>query len=185
LGINRFIESKSLARFCCEFLNLQRLAESACFIFITQMRHKRGKRFARPTLDSFRSPPADRPVGARDSNPHNQTQLLAELQSRPDTLYEDRLDGRIDVKTYDAKAARIARQQQILWHETQAAMVAVVAPVKDVINFLVAISDGVASYRDRETAKRRDLLRLVSEAALRKGGELRMSFKKPFANLRL
>jgi hypothetical protein len=29
LGIHTFFESKSLARFCCEFLNLQHLAESA------------------------------------------------------------------------------------------------------------------------------------------------------------
>ena len=29
LGIQTYFESKSLARFCCEFLNLQRLAESA------------------------------------------------------------------------------------------------------------------------------------------------------------
>src|ERR1700688_4409331 len=29
LGIRTYFESKSLARFCCEFLNLQRLAESA------------------------------------------------------------------------------------------------------------------------------------------------------------
>jgi hypothetical protein len=28
LGIQAYIESKSLARFCCEFLNLQRLAKS-------------------------------------------------------------------------------------------------------------------------------------------------------------
>src|ERR1035437_6052378 len=29
LGIQTYVGSKSLARFCCEFLNLQRLAESA------------------------------------------------------------------------------------------------------------------------------------------------------------
>ena len=29
LGIQMYFESKPLARFCCEFLNLQRLAESA------------------------------------------------------------------------------------------------------------------------------------------------------------
>ena len=33
LGIHPYIESKSLARFCCDFLNLQRLAESAFSIF--------------------------------------------------------------------------------------------------------------------------------------------------------
>jgi hypothetical protein len=35
LGIHPSIESKSLARFCCDFLNLQRLAESAICHFVT------------------------------------------------------------------------------------------------------------------------------------------------------
>jgi hypothetical protein len=35
LGIHPLIESKSLARFCCDFLNLQRLAESAFCHFVT------------------------------------------------------------------------------------------------------------------------------------------------------
>jgi hypothetical protein len=34
LGIHPYIESKSLARFCCDFLNLQRLAESAFCHFV-------------------------------------------------------------------------------------------------------------------------------------------------------
>jgi hypothetical protein len=34
LGIYPSIESKSLARFCCDFLNLQRLAESAFCHFV-------------------------------------------------------------------------------------------------------------------------------------------------------
>jgi hypothetical protein len=35
LGIQTYFESKSLARFCCDFLNLQRLAESAFGHFVT------------------------------------------------------------------------------------------------------------------------------------------------------
>jgi len=35
LGIQTYFESKSLARFCCGFLNLQRLAESAFCHFVT------------------------------------------------------------------------------------------------------------------------------------------------------
>jgi hypothetical protein len=35
LAIHPLIESKSLARFCCDFLNLQRLAESAFCHFVT------------------------------------------------------------------------------------------------------------------------------------------------------
>ena len=35
LGIQTCFESKSLARFCCDFLNLQRLAESAFCHFVT------------------------------------------------------------------------------------------------------------------------------------------------------
>jgi hypothetical protein len=34
LGIHPLIESKSLARFCCDFLNLQRFAESAVSEFV-------------------------------------------------------------------------------------------------------------------------------------------------------
>jgi hypothetical protein len=34
LGINTCVESKSLTRFCCELLNLQRLAESAFSRFV-------------------------------------------------------------------------------------------------------------------------------------------------------
>jgi hypothetical protein len=41
LGIRTYIGSKSLARFCCEFPNLQRLAESAFSRLSLQIRHKR------------------------------------------------------------------------------------------------------------------------------------------------
>ena len=39
------LDLKSLARFCCDFLNLQRLAESVFSRFDRQMRHKRDKCF--------------------------------------------------------------------------------------------------------------------------------------------
>src|SRR3954453_376869 len=41
LGIQTYVGSKSLARFCGEFLNLQRFAESAFSEFSAQLRHKR------------------------------------------------------------------------------------------------------------------------------------------------
>src|SRR5437868_10865187 len=41
LGIQTYVGSKSLARFCGEFLNLQRLAESAFSEFSAQTRRKR------------------------------------------------------------------------------------------------------------------------------------------------
>jgi hypothetical protein len=43
LGSRTYVESKSLARFCCEFLNLQRLAESAFLKSVAQSRHERDK----------------------------------------------------------------------------------------------------------------------------------------------
>jgi site-specific DNA recombinase len=110
---------------------------------------------------------------------------LAELHRRLNVLYEDRLDARIDVETYDAKAARIERQQDILRQKTRDAAVAAGAPAEEAVNFLVGISEAAASYADLEPANRRDLLRLVSDEASWKEGELRMSFKKPFADLRL
>jgi hypothetical protein len=48
LGINTYVESKSLARFCCVFLNLQRLAESAKSDFVAQTRHERDTLLTEP-----------------------------------------------------------------------------------------------------------------------------------------
>jgi len=45
LGIQTYVGSKSLARFCCDFLNLQRLAESAFSKFDRQLRHKQDNCF--------------------------------------------------------------------------------------------------------------------------------------------
>jgi hypothetical protein len=53
LGIQTYVGSKSLARFCCEFLNLRRCAESAFFKLAAQMRHKRDTCFS--SLDMFRT----------------------------------------------------------------------------------------------------------------------------------
>src|SRR5215471_17815338 len=58
LGIQPYFESKPLARFCCEFLNLQHLAESAFSIFDrpieAQTRHVRFQ-----SLDASRPPRSD------------------------------------------------------------------------------------------------------------------------------
>jgi site-specific DNA recombinase len=110
---------------------------------------------------------------------------LERLQRRLELLYEDRLEGRIDAGTYDRKAQEIVRGQQLIQQQIQGAQTSVLASVGESVNFLAGISEAAGAFHRLENGKRRDLLRLVVENAVWKGGELRMSFKKPFAELRL
>ena len=110
---------------------------------------------------------------------------LARLMERLELLYEDRLDGRIDARTYDAKAAQITRQQQSLRTKSSDAGITEMAPVSEAVKFLGAVSVASASFPDLESTKRRELLCLLAEGSDWKSGELRMSFKRPFADLRL
>jgi len=103
---------------------------------------------------------------------------LDRLQSRPDVLYDDRLDGRIDASTYDRKAGEIRRQQDHLRRRQ--------GPAPEMPSIGQAV-DLIAI-----TAKAADLfleqagvLRLVLNGATWQGGELRMSFREPFSQLRL
>ena len=49
-----------------------------------------------------------------DETRENMTKQLRRLKRRSEVLYDDRLDGRIDVETYDRKSADIRRETEIL-----------------------------------------------------------------------
>ena len=108
---------------------------------------------------------------------------LQQLQARLEVLYEDRLDQRIDGATYDRKAQKISEQRDLILRRIQIAENALLAPVGDAVDFLEAISEAAKSFTKQDSTKQRDLLRLVLQKAAWQGGELRMSFKTPFAEI--
>ena len=109
---------------------------------------------------------------------------LDRLERRLDTLYEDRLDGRIDRYRYDQKAAEIQDNQQRIRTKLSECR-ATLPPAKAAVNLLALTSKAADLFRAQPGAEQRKLLRLVIGDAIWQAGELRMSFQAPFEQLRL
>ncbi len=122
---------------------------------------------------------------ARAQNLRREQAELERLQTRLGRLYEDRLDGRIDTATYDSKAAEVRQQERLLRRRTQLGETTPVASASDAVNFMAGISALAKDFIEGDARIKRDLLRLTVQKADWKGGELRMSFKTPFEELRL
>lgn len=108
---------------------------------------------------------------------------LDRLQNRLNVLYDDRLDGRIDAGTYDRKAGEIRQQQERL--HRRLAEVPVLPPVSQAVDLIALTAKAADLFLKQAAAEQRKFLRLVLDSANWKGGELRMSLREPFSQLRL
>ncbi len=123
--------------------------------------------------------------GAREQTLRRDQVELDRLQKRLDVLYEDRLDGRIDAGTYDKKAAEIRQQQDRLRRRLAEFQSVPLPPLIETVDLIALTAKAADLFLDQPAAEQRKLLRLVLEDATWKGGELRMSFREPFSQLRL
>jgi site-specific DNA recombinase len=110
---------------------------------------------------------------------------LKRLQDRLDVLYDDRLDARIDASTYDKKAGEIRQQQDRVRLRLAEAQSAALPPVSQAVDLIALTAKAADLFLKQPTVEQRKFLRLVLAAATWKGGELRMSFREPFSQLRL
>jgi len=121
---------------------------------------------------------------ARDQALRRHQAELDRLQRRLDTLYDDRLDGRIDGDRYDQKAAEIHEEQPRIRAQVSESGGAL-PPAKAAVNLLALTSRAADLFMGQSAAEQRKLLRLVLGEAIWQAGELRMSFQTPFEELRL
>lgn len=110
---------------------------------------------------------------------------LERTQTRLEILYEDRLDGRIDPATYDRKAEENRQQQERIRQKIRDAEAALLPPVSEAIDLVAVTSRAADLFLEQPGTEQRKLLRLLLKQASWKGGELRMSLREPFENLRL
>jgi site-specific DNA recombinase len=109
---------------------------------------------------------------------------LDRLQKRLDTLYDDRLDGRIDTDRYDRKSAEIYADQQRI--RTKVSECRGTLPTAREALSLIALTGRAADLFSKQSGlEQRKLLRLVLGDAVWQTGELRMSFQPPFEQLQL
>jgi site-specific DNA recombinase len=122
---------------------------------------------------------------AREQSVRRDQAELNRLQNRLEVLYDDRLDARIDAGTYDKKAGEIRQQQDRLRVRLAEAQSAALPPVSQAIDLIALTAKAADLFLKQPAAEQRKFLQLVLEAANWKGGELRMSFREPFSQLRL
>ena len=129
---------------------------------------------------------SDKTAGAaRDQEIRRQRGELERLQSRLSVLYDDRLDGRIDTELYDAKAGEIRERIQQFRSRIRTAEDSMLLSATEAVNLMALASQTADLFIAQTGAEQRKLLHLVLGQASWKGGELRMSFRQPFEQLRL
>jgi site-specific DNA recombinase len=110
---------------------------------------------------------------------------LDRIETRLEVLYEDRLEGRIDVDTYDKKAEEIRRHQQRIRRNIEECQSAEVVPVAEAVDLLSLTSEAAELFAGQCGREQRHLLRLVMREAVWVHGELRTCFREPFEKLQL
>jgi site-specific DNA recombinase len=108
---------------------------------------------------------------------------LSRCQGRLNLLYEDRLDGRIHLHTYDRKAQEYHQQEAQLRSKIDEIEATAAQAREDRVDLAMLIRDVGNMFRDQSAPEQRRLLHLVLQEASWKGGVLRMSLREPFAML--
>lgn len=80
------------------------------------------------------------------------------LESRIETLYNDRLDGRIAASFYDAKAGEIRAQQQVLMRKIEQIQANAPRPVNEAIDFMELTGRAATLFRQQNAHEQRRLL---------------------------
>ena len=107
-----------------------------------------------------------------------------QIQARIETMYRDRLDGRIDVGYFDSRAADWRREQESIVGKIQNIERATPAPIDQAIDMLQLTSRAAELFLVQPPHEQRHLVQVVMEKAAWKDGTLRATLFEPFEILR-
>ena len=121
---------------------------------------------------------------ARERNLKKIEEQRRRITSKLETMYEDKLEGRISAEFFDRKAAELKVQETELLRQVNDIRAAEPAPVQHALNLMDLTSRTAALFKDQPVHERQRFLRLVLKTASWKGGELQTQFEEPFETLR-
>jgi hypothetical protein len=107
-----------------------------------------------------------------------------QIEARIETVYMDRLDGRISGEFFDTKAASLRRQQDALLLKIHDIQKATPAPVDQAIDMLQLTSRASELFLQQTAVEQRRLLQMVVAKACWKDGALQTALLEPFEILR-
>jgi hypothetical protein len=107
-----------------------------------------------------------------------------QIQSRIETMYLDKLDGRITQEFFDKHSATWHREQDGLQHKIQDIQKATLAPIDQAVDMLRLTSRASELFLQQPATEQRRLLQVVVEKAAWQDGALRTTLFEPFEILR-
>jgi site-specific DNA recombinase len=107
-----------------------------------------------------------------------------QVQARIETMYRDRLDGRIDAEFFDSHAAEWRHEQETILGKIRDIQRATPAPVDQAIDMLQLTSRAAELFLMQPASEQRHLLQVVMENAAWQDGTLRTTLFEPFEILR-
>jgi hypothetical protein len=102
-----------------------------------------------------------------------------------ETLYDDRLDGRISPEMYDRKAEELRAQAADLLRKLNQVRSSTPAPVQAAIDVMDLTSRAAELFSVQPPHEKQEFLRLVLKKASWQHGQLQTEFETPFENLRV
>jgi site-specific DNA recombinase len=107
-----------------------------------------------------------------------------QIQARIETMYLNKLDGRITQEFFDKQSVAWRLEQDGLQRKIQDVQKATLAPVDYAIDMLRLTSGASELFLQQTAAEQRRLLQVVVEKAAWQGGALRTTLFEPFEILR-
>ena len=107
-----------------------------------------------------------------------------QIQARTETMYLDKLDGRINQEFFDTQAGQMRGEQDTILRKIQNIQNAAPAPVDQAIDMIGLMSWASELFLEQPAAGQRRLLQVVVEKAAWKDGTLRTTLFEPLEILR-
>ncbi len=122
--------------------------------------------------------------GAREKTVERLQKQCDQVKNRIETMYMDKLDGRITEEFYDERAAAWKREQESLRRKIQDIQRAAPAPVDQAVDMLRLTSRACQLFLQQPANEQRRLLQTLIKDAAWKDGALRTTLFEPFDILR-
>ncbi len=121
---------------------------------------------------------------AREQSTKRLRTRYEQIQARIDTMYLDKLDGRITQEFFDKQAGQMRSEQDGLLRKLQDIQKAAPVPVDLAIDMIGLMSRASELFLEQPAAEKRRLLQVVVDKAAWKDGKLRTTLFEPFEILR-
>jgi site-specific DNA recombinase len=107
-----------------------------------------------------------------------------QIEARIETMYTDKLDGRITQEQFDRRSGDCWREQEAVLAKIRHLELTAPAPVDQAIEMMGLMSRASELFLEQPAAEKRRLLQVVIEKAAWKGGQLQTALFEPFEILR-